>query len=83
MLAEPGGDSMKSYERKGWIQVVDDCGCWAMGETFKPCSKHEPDTTEASFKEWSERKDVFLKLAAGAQTQFVREAGTRRAMAPC
>jgi hypothetical protein len=72
---------MKKYERKGWIQVVEDCGCWAMCETFKACSEHGPDTTEGP-KEWSERKDRLLKSASEAQTRLVRVGATRRIMAP-
>jgi hypothetical protein len=72
---------VKQFERNGWIQVEDVCGCNAMAGQFMACEKHEPDTTEASLREWSERKDRLLAAAAEAQRQYARNEPLRKMQA--
>lgn len=58
---------MKLFPANDGITAREDCGCVAVGTTFKACSNHEPAYTAKSLKEWKERKDRFLNATAAAR----------------
>lgn len=73
---------MKPFRQGEWTGVQEECGCKAIAGEFTPCAQHEPpDTTEASFKKWSERKGRFLKAAEDATFDYARGERARRIQA--